>query len=123
MSRSRVDLLLSVAMSDQETKQDRLDRSLGVLWDVADLSDIVATPAGKSSGPSQIDPTKTHVRVPLGLAVSGEFFAKLAEPYQAAKKKKEEVAKTLAGEGFSKGFIDVGQLSPAEAKAFWKNLK
>lgn len=116
-SHAKKDLMLSVVVNDQQKMHDQLDRSLGVLWDLEDLTAISASPKG--GGVAAVDLSKPQVRVPLGLAISGEFYAKLAEPYQNAKKKKEEVEKTLE----DKGFIDVGQLSPAEAKAFWKNLR
>jgi hypothetical protein len=117
-SAAKRDLLLSTVISEQQNQQDQWERALGILWDVDDLANIVVSDAKKPAAVGADALTKTHVRVPLGLAVSGEFFAKLAEPYQAAKKQKDSVRR----EAGSKDVIDVGQMSTAEAKAFWKRL-
>lgn len=117
MSSAMRDMLMAIVVSEQTGQQDRLERALGVLWDVDDLTSL-STQKGPTASLSPEDLAKVRVRIPMALAVSGEFFAKVAEPYRAAKRQTEEVSRNAK----DKNVTEIASMSSEEAKAFFKNL-
>lgn len=114
LSRDERELLLGVAVAQEETVFNRLERALGTKMDIESLLQLEDT----SGGPRKqgLPPV---VSIPLLAAVAPELIdhlsKKMRQRYQAAASEYAEVPQGGM-------LVDVGNLSVREAKAFFKQI-
>lgn len=121
MSSATKELLLAVHVDDVERDVERFERSMGILWDTQELlaHEVAKEEAKHKKGKKEAVVIPAKVRIPALVALAPEMFKAIAEGYR----KKWKVALDVM-QNVPKGntIVDVGTLSPAEARDFWKAM-
>lgn len=103
LSQDEKELLLSVALVERQLAAQRIEEALGVRWSVRELAE---PPVGSSSQLSD------SVVFPLLPMLAPDVFAK----------SKENIVSKYKKHKASEGVVEVGTLSSAEAREFFKSL-
>ena len=117
LSRAERDLLMGVILAEEDRFFSRVETMLGVTWSLRDIVEF-ADPKSKadSTTPEKL-PAK--VRMPMLAAMAPEVMKAISDEYKqkyrAAMSRLENVPK-------GNELIDVGNLSPGEAKAFFDRI-
>ena len=116
LSPTQRQLLLRVVVTEQDAVTTRWERALGILWSFDDLEDLMSQ-GDDAGGGRKKEAEKSHVRIPLALAISGEFFKSLAET-QAHRSKERGRVEREAG---TTNVQEIAHMSTEEAKKLMKD--
>lgn len=116
LSREERELLLAVAVVEQDRAFDRLEASLGITWDIATIAGM----GNKNPAPSDGTPQQmlTQVKIPMLLAMAPEFFKAISDGYKSKYRAMLE-AQQISGRA---PVVDLGTLTPEQAREFYKRL-
>lgn len=113
LSRDERELLLAVAFDAREQQWEQLETILGTSWDVRQLAGaLLDKPA---SDKPRAMPNK--IRIPLLLAAAPDFFKAMTDEY---KKKYQTMLNNMQEAGST--VIEIGTLSPEEARELYKSI-
>lgn len=120
LSREERELLLAVALTEQDRQFTRVENALGISWSLADLVGITDKKK-KPKKRSKDDPPEklpSQIRVPLLLALAPEFFEAIGKDYRRKWNAMTE-AQRISGGG---PVVDLATLSPEQAREFYKRI-
>ncbi len=115
LSRDERELLLAVAVTEQDRIWDRFEAGMGITWDIATLAGIEPDRGGKDGKPQKLP---SQVKIPMLMAVAPEFFKAISDSYKGKYKAMLE-AQRISGRG---PVVDLGTLSPVQAREFYKRI-
>jgi len=116
LSREERELLLAVAVVEQDRNFDRLESSLGITWDIATIAGMnTKSPVSDDGQPKQMP---SQVKIPMLLAMAPEFFKAVSDGYKSKYRAMLE-AQQISGRG---PVVDLGTLTPEQAREFYKRL-
>lgn len=105
-------------MAEQDRQFTRVESALGITWSLADL---VGTTEKKPKKRGKNDPPEklpSLIRVPMLLALAPEFFEAVGKDYRRKWRAMTE-AQRISGGG---PVVDLGTLSPEQAREFYKRI-
>ncbi len=119
LSNAERELLMGVALADEERQFERFERSMGLLWDVEDLVDLSVKNLKGDQGQTQ-EAIPSRIRIPALIALAPEMFKSVADGYR----KKFAARSMEIAQNVPKGntLVELSNLSPTDAKAFWQRI-
>ena len=115
LSRDERELLLAVAVAEQDRVWDRFESVLGITWDIATLSGVEPKRESKDGKPP---PLPSQVKIPMLMALAPEFFKAISDSYKSKYKAMLE-AQQISGRA---PVVDLATLTPEQAREFYKRI-
>jgi hypothetical protein len=116
LSREERELLLAVAVAEQDRIWDHFESALGITWDIATLAGVEPKREPRPDGKPQ--PLPSQVKIPMLMAIAPEFFRAIADSYKGKYRSMLE-AQQISGRG---PVVDLGTLTPEQAREFYKRI-
>ena len=121
--REEVAFLLAVSRAEEETRWNRLERALGVLWTLADVMDPEDAQRAKAEDAARradadgedVRVPPSVMRVPLALALNNDLYEHVAGVLYP----KRRVSSATVGQNME--VVELGDLPLEQAQAFFRN--
>ena len=119
LGRAQRELLLAVALAEEERQMERWERALGLTWDMESLINMTMPGASSKKDANGVAKVPSKISIPALVAMAPEMLKEISNTYR---RKYKPIVERFKDVPQGNTLVEVGNLSAKDARAFFKRM-